>query len=82
MTEIACETLRGLDLLSKTPAPMGDAQFRYILRVERDVGMAAHRRYQGAMRDCDIFKDATILQDHRDDMQVVRGLGLIEKILS
>jgi len=42
----ACETLRGLDLLSKTPAPMGDAQFRYILRVERDVGMAPHRRYQ------------------------------------
>ena len=34
------------------------------------------------MRDCDIFKDATILQDHQDDVQVVRGLGLIEKILS
>ena len=82
MTEIACEKLRGLDLLSKTPAPMGDAQFRNILGVERDVGMAAHRRNQGAMRDRDIFKDATILQDHRDDMQVVRGLGLIEKILS
>ena len=46
MTKIACETLRGLDLLSKTPAPMGDAQFRYILRVEWNVGMAAHRRYQ------------------------------------
>jgi hypothetical protein len=46
MTEIACEKLRGLDLLSKTPAPMGDAQFRNILGVKRDVGMAAHRRYQ------------------------------------
>ncbi len=46
MTKIACETLRGLDLLSKTPAPMGDAQFRNILGVKRDVGMAAHRRYQ------------------------------------
>ena len=61
---------------------MGDAQFRYILRVEWDMGMAPHRRHQGTMRDRDIFKDATILQDHRDDMQVVRGLGLIEKILS
>ena len=38
--------LRRFRLLSKTPAPMGDAQLRYILRVERDVGMAAHRRYQ------------------------------------
>ena len=82
MTKIACEKLRGFDLLSKTPAPMGDAQFRNILGVKRDVGMAAHGRYQRAMRDCDIIKDATILQDHRDDMQVVRGLGLIEKILS
>ncbi len=35
-----------LDLLSKTPAPMCDAQFRYILGVERDVRMAAHRRHQ------------------------------------
>jgi len=34
------------------------------------------------MRDGDIFKDATVLQDHRDDVKVVRGLGLIEKILS
>jgi len=46
MTEIAGEKLRGLDLLSKTPAPMCDAQFRYVLGVEWDVGMAAHRRYQ------------------------------------
>ena len=46
MTEIACEKLRGLDFLSKTPAPMGDAQFRYVLGVEWDVGMAAHRLYQ------------------------------------
>ena len=38
--------LRGLDLLSKTPAPMCDAQFRYVLGVEWDVGMAPHRRYQ------------------------------------
>ena len=82
MREIAYEKLRRLDLLSKTPAPMGNAQFRNILRVERDVGMAAHRRHQGAMRDCDIFKGATVLQDHRDDVQVIRGLGLIEKKLS
>jgi hypothetical protein len=61
---------------------MGNVQFRYILRVERDMGVAAHCRYERAMRDCDIFNDATILQDHRDDVQVVRSLGLIEKILS
>ena len=61
---------------------MRDTQFRYVLRVERDVGMAAHRRHQRAMRDRDILKDATVLQDHRNDVQVVRGLGLIEKILS
>ena len=34
------------------------------------------------MRDGDIFKNASVLQDHRDNVQVVRGLGLIEKILS
>ena len=61
---------------------MCHAQFRYIFRVERDVGVAAHCRYQRAMRDGDIFKNASVLQDHRDNVQVVRGLGLIEKILS
>ena len=34
------------------------------------------------MRDGDIFKDATVLQDHRDDMKVFGRLGLIEKKLS
>ncbi len=61
---------------------MRDTQFCYVLGIEWHVGMTAHRRYHRAMRDRDIFKDTTILQDHRDDMQVVRGLGLIEKILS
>jgi hypothetical protein len=74
--------LRRLRLLPETPAPMRNAQFGYVLGVEWDVGMTAHRCDHRAMRDRDIFKDATILQDHRDDVQVVRGLGLIEKKLS
>ena len=60
---------------------MSDAQFCYILGVEWDMGMAAHRCDQRAMRDSDIFKDATVPQDHRDDVKIVSGLGLIEKIL-
>ena len=61
---------------------MSDMQFCYVLGVEWDVGVTTHRRDQRAMRDRDIFKDATVLQDHRDDVQIVRSLGLIEKILS
>jgi hypothetical protein len=61
---------------------MRDTQFCYVFGVEWDVGMTTHRCDQGAMRDGDIFKDATILQDHRNDVQIIRGLGLIEKILS
>ena len=61
---------------------MRDMQFCYVLGVEWNVRMAAYCRYQRAMRDRDIFKDATVLQDHRDDVQIVRGLGLIEKKLS
>ena len=61
---------------------MRDAQFRYVLRVERDVGMAAHCRHQGAMRDRNIFKDTTVLQDHRDNVQIICSLRLIEKKLS
>jgi len=74
--------LKRFRLLPEAPAPMRDTQFRYVPSVEGNVGMAAHRRYQWAMGDRDVFEDATIFQDHRDDVQVVRSLGLIEKILS
>jgi hypothetical protein len=79
---IAGKKLRRFHLLPETPASMRDMQFCYVLGVEWDVGVTTHRRDQRAMRDRDIFKDATVLQDHRDHVQVVRGLGLIEKILS
>jgi hypothetical protein len=69
-------------LLPETPAAVCDTQFFYVLGVEWDVGMAAHRCHQRAMRDGDIFKNASVLQDHRDNMQIICSLGLIEKKLS
>ena len=61
---------------------MSDSQFRHILRIEWNMRMTTHRRYQRAMRDCDVVEDAAIIQNYRDHMQVIRGLGLIEKKLS
>jgi len=40
------EKLRGFRLLPETPAPMRDTQFCYVLGIEWDVSMTAHRCYQ------------------------------------
>ena len=47
----------------------------------RHMGVSTDRSHDRALRDCDIFKDAAILQRDRDHMQVLTGLGLIEQNL-
>ena len=61
---------------------MCHAQFGDILGIERHVRAAAHRRYQRTVRNRNVVKDATVFQGNGDDMQVIGGLGLIEKKLS
>ena len=69
-------------MLPEAPSAVSDAQLGNIPGVERDVRMPPHRRHQRTLRNRHIIEDATIFQSHGNYVQVVRGLGLIEKKLS
>jgi hypothetical protein len=60
-TAVVSPFLGWLFLLPETPAPMCYVQFGDILGIERNVRVAAHRRYQRTVRNRNVFKDATVL---------------------
>ena len=60
---------------------MRHAQLGDIFGIERDVRVATHRRHQRTVRNRHVLKDAAVLQGDGNDMQVIGGLGLIEKKL-
>ena len=82
LTKLALLDLGWLFLLAEAPAPVGHSQFGDILRIKWDVRVTPDCCHERALRNSDVVKDAAVLQRDRDHMQVVGGLGLIEKKLS
>jgi hypothetical protein len=65
----------------ESPALMSHLQLHHVSGIERHMRMSADRSHNRALRDRNVFKDAAILQRHRDHMQILTGLGLIEQNL-
>jgi len=65
----------------ETPALMRHLQLHHVSGIERHMGVSTDRSHDRALRDCDVVKDAAILQRDRDHMQVFTRLGLIEQNL-